>query len=165
MIILSTVEGEARRALNLANLTVEERGNDIVLVRHARCSDGRPAPDLYLRRSDNGVLVKCNVTDRAVSDDQLAGIRAWAQGREFTKREFRNERGKWCLGSISKSEADKMFDRMLRAGSCRNTGQTRNGGELVTMLSDPVLPGHSTAGRPVRPKQPGHSTGRERKNA
>lgn len=161
MIILSKVEGDERKRLALSALSIEERHNDIVKVHHARCSDGRPAPDLYLVRSDNGVLLRRDLTGGVVGDDQRVAIAAWARDREFTMREFRDARGTWGI-RIAKQEAERIFTELITTEYLRYTGETRKGGKLATLQCGP---GHSRATRAThvknsdldRKKRPGHS--------
>jgi regulatory protein RepA len=139
MIILSKVEGENRKRLNLAQLDASERSNDIVLVHHARCSDGRAASDLYLIRSDNGVLVEG--AGIGISEPQLMAIKIWAGDKEFTKREFTAAHRVWGM-RISRDEARRIYSQLITAGRFAFTGGKRGKGKFVRFVDGRITAAH-----------------------
>jgi hypothetical protein len=160
-IVLTNVSEEDRRDLNLSALRPEDFGADLIRVHHARCSDGAPAPDMYLVRSRETGLLRQAKVDRKTPNDVLAGhlddIRRWAAKRNderFSASQFcRAEDGFARAFNIAKNKASGLLDQAVRAGVIRDTGEARNGGNLY-VLNDgpemPKLPGNSRATRASR---------------
>ncbi len=111
---LGIVDAEERKKLDLSTLAPQEAAYDIVRWRHARCSDGRPADDMYfLRDGQTGLLRAANLSRKsadATLRDAMGPIRAWASrdapADGFSKNQFVSAHDEFDL---TKRRAESMF--------------------------------------------------------
>jgi len=142
-IVLMSVGQDEQAGLNLTALKPEDRGCDLIRVRHARCSDGAPARDTYLVRSRDTGLLRHVKVDAKTADDVLFGhledIRKWASAHEdsrFSKFQFCRDKKSFAnVFGISKAKARDLLDEAERAGVVRATESKRRGGGTLYELN------------------------------
>jgi hypothetical protein len=144
-IALSLVEN--RSELDIPRIANEKIGgtdsavcdeDDIVLVRHHRCSDGQKEPDMYVVRDhETGLLRYVEGLQRKggakIAAELVDALRPWAakfEDQAFTKSTFANEAPH---GKGQKAARD-WFDAQVGTGFVA-TGKKRGGGELYTINS------------------------------
>lgn len=125
-IVLTLVNTEERGKLALPP-PEEQTAGDIVKMHHARCSDGRPAQDIYFLRDVNSGLLSEIHTRRksasAIADDGLTSnletLRKWAaklDNNSFTRTAFAKARTEICSNGWSRNESYQVFDHAVATG-------------------------------------------------
>jgi hypothetical protein len=166
-IVLSLVEEGDRKKLSLVALEPHEVNYDLVRAHHARCSDGRPADDLYLvRNGKTGLLRQINVCKKSadeVLDDSMSAIRKWAAKPEyrdgFSKSQFVDERLD-IYSTCPKRAARQHFTNAVASKAFVEIPAKRKGHSLYQ-----VNPGYKDA-TTISASGPdvGRSTGQDRKS-
>lgn len=137
-IVLTKIEPTERQGLDFSDLRPNELFYDVVKMRHARCSDGRPAPDTYLVRDGaTGLLRRISVERKsadAVLSEGIDSVRRWLSGLDddaFSLNQF--VKGRAEFSSWSRNRATEVFNNAINSGLFVQA-TTEQGGTVVPKL-------------------------------